>query len=355
MDEPAPVTWTGPRDVVACPACGCEAGSRQLVCPRCSGLLQAPKLKELAAAAEQAERDDRWGAAAQDWRQAIALLPVSSKQHEQVAARLERARAKAPSEASTSARDKGVANSGIPKLLGGLGAAGLLLWKFKFVFAFVATKAKFLLLGLSKGGTLLSMMASLTLYWSIWGWQFAAGLIGSIYVHEMGHVAALARLGIKASAPMFIPGLGAVVRMHEYPASPREDAQVGLAGPVWGLGAALVCWAAYVATGNAMLGAIAKFGAWINIFNLLPVWQLDGARGFHSLTRQQRWMALGVIVATLLWSGEGLLVLVALAAAFQAWRGGANKPDWRAWVTYSALILSLSWLATLEIPIPGGE
>ena len=30
---------------------------------------------------------------------------------------------------------------------------------------------------------------------------------------------------------MFVPGLGAFVRMEQYPTGPREDARVGLAGP----------------------------------------------------------------------------------------------------------------------------
>ncbi len=37
-------------------------------------------------------------------------------------------------------------------------------------------------------------------------------------------------------APMFLPGFGAVVRMQQYPVDAREDARVGLAGPIWGLG-----------------------------------------------------------------------------------------------------------------------
>ena len=47
-----------------------------------------------------------------------------------------------------------------------------------------------------------------------------------------------------------------------------------------------------------LIAAIATVGALINLFNLLPVWQLDGARGFRSLSRPQRWTALAVIAAT---------------------------------------------------------
>src|SRR5256885_5819705 len=109
--------------------------------------------------------------------------------------------------------------------------------------------------------------------------HFAFGLVLSIYIHEMGHVQALQRYGIKATAPMFIPGFGAVIRLKQYPADAREDARVGLAGPLWGLGAALAAYAVYRATGVGVWGAIAHMGALVNLFNLVPVWQLDGARG----------------------------------------------------------------------------
>ena len=63
----------------------------------------------------------------------------------------------------------------------------------------------------------------------------ALGLVLSIYVHEMGHVIALRRYGFKADAPMFIPGLGAIIRLRQHVVDPRADAQIGLAGPI-------VCW-----------------------------------------------------------------------------------------------------------------
>ena len=68
-----------------------------------------------------------------------------------------------------------------------------------------------------------------------------------------------------------------------------------------------------------MFVAIARLGAWINLFNLLPVWQLDGGRGFAALSRrQQRWT-----VAVLFWllalAGiDGLFFILAIAATARA-------------------------------------
>ena len=91
------------------------------------------------------------------------------------------------------------------------------------------------MLGLSKLSTLVSMFGFIAVYWGIYGWPLAAGLAGSIYIHEMGHVAMLRRLGINASAPLFIPGVGAMVMLRERVTDPVIDARIGLAGPVWGL------------------------------------------------------------------------------------------------------------------------
>ena len=178
-----------------------------------------------------------------------------------------------------------------------LGAIALFLWKFKVVIAFVLTKGKLLLLGFTKAGTLFSMLLSVGVYWQAFGWKWAFGVVASIYVHEMGHVAMLRHYGIPATAPMFLPGIGAVIRARFYPKDVVSEARVGLAGPIWGLGAALVCYLVYLLTGLQAWAALAEIGAWINLFNLTPVWQLDGAHGFKALSRQQRWIAVAAIAA----------------------------------------------------------
>lgn len=169
----------------------------------------------------------------------------------------------------------------------------------------------------------------------------------------MGHVAALHRLGIRASAPMFIPGFGAFVRLNQYPVDGREDARVGLAGPLWGLVAAAASALVFLAPGAPIWGAIARFGALVNLFNLLPVWQLDGSRGFRALSQTQRLVVTATIGAAWFATSEGLLVLVGLAAAFRAWGSDApEEGDSRALVEFLLLVVALSALCVLPIPVP---
>src|SRR5688500_14518296 len=92
------------------------------------------------------------------------------------------------------------------------------------VLLFSLGKLKFLVLGLTKAKTFFSMFAFFGFYWTQFGWPLAAGLVISLYIHEMGHVHMLRRLGIAAGAPLFIPGLGAFVTLKPHPAAAITDA-----------------------------------------------------------------------------------------------------------------------------------
>jgi Zn-dependent protease len=128
-----------------------------------------------------------------------------------------------------------------------------------------------------------SMAISIAAYASLWGWTFAAGFVGLIFVHEMGHVVALRRRGVKAGAPVFLPFLGAFVRMKEAPRSVFVEAETALAGPYAGTVAAFAVLFASHANGSAMLRDLAFTGFLLNLFNLLPVLPLDGGRAAAAL------------------------------------------------------------------------
>src|SRR3954454_3415246 len=109
---------------------------------------------------------------------------------------------------------------------------GLLVKDGKIALLF-AGKAKFL----TTSG---SMLVSVAAYRLIWGWTFALGFVLLLLVHEMGHVIQLRRERVEASAPMFIPFLGAVVAAKSLGDDAAAEARVGLAGPVLGSLATLI-------------------------------------------------------------------------------------------------------------------
>jgi Zn-dependent protease len=136
--------------------------------------------------------------------------------------------------------------------------------------------------------------------------------------------------------------------------NPVENARIGLAGPLWGLGAALAAQGVYLATEWPSWLAIAHVSAWINLFNLLPIWQLDGGRGFSSLSRSQRWLAVAGIAVIWFFTGEGLLLLLLVAGCFQALQVAPAKPDRIGLIKYILLVAVLSGLCLLAAPVPEG-
>ena len=316
-----------------------------LSCPACGTLVHADELKRLAAAAQQAPPSEALAL----WRQAIALLPRDSQQYSVLTAKIDTI----SRELEANPQTKSHAGGG--KWKGAAASGGVLLMlfaKFKTAIFLILGQGKLLLLGLTKMGTLLSMFGTFAIYWGIYGWRFAAGLILSIYVHEMGHVFALRRLGLAASAPMFIPGFGALIRLQQQYLSPREDARIGLAGPLWGLVAAIFSALLGLAFHSPVFLVIAKWGAWINLFNLTPVWSLDGARGFHALRRPERIAAALIFTAAWLPAGVGVAVLAAAASVYGLLQH--NEPettDRRAFWEYVALCLALTAFNYLPTPI----
>jgi Zn-dependent protease len=202
------------------------------------------------------------------------------------------------------------------RILGVLAAAGLLLVKF-------GAKLKALLLLVPKlklFTTSASMLVSIGAYALIWGWKFAVGFVLLLLVHELGHVIQLRREGIKASAPMFIPFLGAVVAMKELPKDAAAEARVGLAGPVLGSLAALVPLGIYWATGDELFQALAFVGFFLNLFNLLPVLPLDGGRAMAALSPALWLVGFALLIAATFVFPNPIMLLILLFGGVETWR-----------------------------------
>lgn len=197
-------------------------------------------------------------------------------------------------------------------VLGGIAAAA----------AAVAGKLKFLglLAGVLKLKTLASMIISVALYATQWGWAFAVGLVLLIFVHEMGHWIVLRHERIPAGAPVFIPFLGAFIAMRGLPRDAFVEAKVGIGGPITGSIAAWAVLAAGMGLGNHLLVTLGHVGILINLFNLIPVSPLDGGRIAGAFTRGF-WIAgyaLGVTAFAVTLSP--LLLLVLAVGLFTMWQ-----------------------------------
>jgi Zn-dependent protease len=206
---------------------------------------------------------------------------------------------------------------------GAIVAAGLVLLK-------LGAKLKVLLLILPKLKILTTsgpMLVSIGAYALIWGWRFAVGFVALLFVHEMGHVLQLRREGIKASAPMFIPFLGAAVAMKEMPKNALAEARVGLAGPILGSLGCLAVLGVYGLTGNELFKALAFTGFLLNLFNLLPVLPLDGGRAMAALSPKLWFAGFALLVgATVLWPNP-IMLLILVVGGMETWRRYKARKD----------------------------
>jgi Zn-dependent protease len=261
--EPVP-----PATIHSCPACSHWLPDGTLACPDCQALTYGQYLGELAFSAQQLEQQQKWVEAKERWLKALAWLPAETPQAESIQKHVAAIDARLKAEEATKAK--------WTKRLGPFAPVALFLMKAKS-FIFVLFKLKFLL----------SFFAFFAIYWALWGWQFAAGFMICLMIHEMGHYFAVKRRGLKAELPMF--GLmGAYVRWYAQGVSREDIAAISLAGPLWGLVSALACFAIFWGTHYPLFLVLTYTAAWINLLNLIPVLGLDGAQATYALSQMQR-------------------------------------------------------------------
>jgi Zn-dependent protease len=240
----------------------------------------------------------------------------------------------------------------LKRIGGALAAIGLVLLKF-------GAKAKVLLFALPKlkvFSTSASMLVSIVAYQLIFGWLFSVGFVLLLLLHELGHVFQLRREGIQASAPMFIPFLGAVISAKSLGDDAAAEARVGLAGPILGSIATLVPLGIWLATGSDFWQALAFIGFFLNLFNLLPILPLDGGRAMAALSPWVWLVGLIGLVAMVFFFPSPILLLILLLGGYESWRRwkARNTPEGRAFhqipartrvlvaATYLALIVALA-------------
>jgi len=325
-----------PEIVHSCPSCSHWLPDGALACPDCKTLTYGQHLNLIASTAQQLEQRQLWAAARDRWRATLAWLPSDAQQAlsiEQHIAQLDsRLRAEQDSRSRWTRR------------LGPFAPVLFFLAKVKS-FLFVLLKLKFLL----------TMFAFFGIYWALYGWQFAAGFTASLLVHELGHYVAVKRRGLTAEMPIFLPGFGAYVRWYGQGVSREDLAAIALAGPVFGLAAAGVCLAIYLATHIPIFYVLTYVGGWINFLNLLPVLGLDGAQATLALSRMQRaliaatcLLLFGLSVSDNNLFGPTTLWIFLIVGLGMLWRTFTadlpETPSTRTFLSFQALVIVLGML-----------
>ncbi len=177
------------------------------------------------------------------------------------------------------------------------------------------------------GGT---MLLSLAIYATIWGWPYAAGFIALMFAHEMGHYVAARQCGLNVGAPAFIPFVGAWINLKEQPRDVRTEAYVAVAGPLVGTVSAVAVYLWGRWTGSTLLLAIAYAGLFLNLFNLLPVSPLDGGRITAVISPRVWLIGAPVMLAMLFYRPSPVLAIIAIIAfpqLIKAWKYDPKAPE----------------------------
>lgn len=218
-----------------CARCGGALAPDDLACPSCGLFVQLPRLMALSERAQWLESHDP-EAAAQTWRQCLELVPPDSAQAQLLQHRLDALEGSERHEAPRGDWAGAIARTG--------------------------------------GSILISI---LVYSYFLGGPVFATGFVLLILVHEMGHVIALRYYGIKSSPPIFLPFVGAIISVASLK-NAKEEAIVGIGGPVLGTVGALGCFALARHFHSDLLLQLSFWGFAINMLNLLPIPPLDGGR-----------------------------------------------------------------------------
>ena len=249
-------------------------------------------------------------------------------------------------------QDSSGQHTAAPGFLRRFGPLGLIL-----MFVFGKLKYLLLILKVGKFKTFITMLVSIWAYAMFWGWSFAAGFVGLIFIHEMGHVLALRMQGVKSSAPMFIPFVGAYIAMKELPKNAFAEAIAAAGGPLLGTLGAIGCAGAGLATGNPFWFALASSGFLLNLFNLLPMSPLDGGRIIGAIS-PRLWifgLAGAIILFYLTWSP--ILALVVIMGSIQMYNNyrktGAEQSRYYAIPPMRRLVIAAIFLGLLALTTVG--
>ncbi|MGV8928690.1 MAG: metalloprotease [Brevundimonas sp.] len=184
------------------------------------------------------------------------------------------------------------------------------------------------------------------IWWLSGSWVIAVAAIVGLFVHEYGHVLAMNALGMGPARIYIVPFFGGLAKSQRMPKSEWDGVLVSLAGPGFGLLAAIPFFGLYIALGGPawLLGAAVI--AAINLINLAPAPPLDGSKALgpvlariHPNVERAAMIAVGALVV--LWgisSGRWILAAFLAIALIGHLRRGAWRPEGRTLTVREAMM-----------------
>jgi Zn-dependent protease len=120
-------------------------------------------------------------------------------------------------------------------------------------------------------------------YWIFKSWFAVLLLVTVIVIHEAGHFIAMKFFGYKAVNMTFVPFVGAYVSGQATLLSRKNKLIVLLAGPVPGVIIGCTLFYCHQLNANPLYFQLAMPFLLLNLFNLLPIFPLDGGQFLQTL------------------------------------------------------------------------
>jgi membrane-associated protease RseP (regulator of RpoE activity) len=158
--------------------------------------------------------------------------------------------------------------------------------------------------------TLVSMAVSILVYSFMLGWIKSTVIVALIFIHEFGHLVTARHFNVEVSPPVFIPFVGALISMKQHPATPWAEAIIGAGGPFFGLGGSALFHVAGMVFGLPVLVECATISYMINLFNLLPIGQLDGGHIVMAIDYRLKYVGFVAGIAYMIFFKSWIMVLI---------------------------------------------
>jgi Zn-dependent protease len=166
-----------------------------------------------------------------------------------------------------------------------------------------------------------TMLVSLAVYAAAFGWNFAAGFVMLLLIHELGHFAAARVVGLRSSIPVFVPFVGAVISLRQAPRNAKMEANVAIGGPAAGTLGVLFCLVFYLWTDSMLMLVLAYTGCVINLLNLIPCAPLDGGKIAAAISPHLWWIGSAATGVLFFYTNNLVILIVFLFSLFRLWQG----------------------------------
>jgi Zn-dependent protease len=172
------------------------------------------------------------------------------------------------------------------------------------------------------------------LIWVFTGsWIAVVAILFGLLVHEYGHVLAMNAYGMGPARIYIVPFLGGMAKAQRRAESEWHGVLVSLAGPAFGLLAAIPFFGLYIVTGDGMWLQGVFYIAMLNLLNLAPAPPLDGSKALgpvlaliHPMVEKAAMVLVGVIVV--IWGVSNGSYIFAGFLAFALY-GHLSRGHWR--------------------------